>query len=421
MSPDLALLLKVFILTVAILILLLLAVTVFRRISHGRRYGKLDRLRAFYARELPRAFHTGEVPGSLSLFTARPGSLKWQAIEDVLFDLSTDNLFEKQILDLFLDLGYVSHYERGLKSRNVVAKATAADKLGRIRSTSSAENLVDLLDEDNPEIISVAVRSLSKIGTPAALIAILDRMPVLLSRGLISRKMLENSLRVFGRSGVPILLEYAGKNPDPVSEASILEVLAVLAAREALPVALEALRHPNPEMRSKALKLVGAAGDGLEERHKDRVTDLLNDPVWFVRLQAAKALGALRYGKAADRLGDRLCDENWQVRNGAALALTRFGNKAIPIFLGTLEYKDRYAKESICEEIEKTGFIDLLIENMDAGRDEGHPRSMEMSKEILRTMISLDYCTPLREYLQRGTNERIKRELALILRGEPSR
>jgi hypothetical protein len=421
MSPDLALLLKVFILTVAILILLLLAVTVFRRISHGRRYGKLDRLRAFYARELPRAFHSGEVPGSLSLFAARPGSLKWQAIEDVLFDLSTDNLFEKQILDLFLDLGYVSHYERGLKSRNVVAKATAADKLGRIRSTSSAENLVDLLDEDNPEIISVAVRSLSKIGTPAALIAILDRMPVLLSRGLISRKMLENSLRVFGRSGVPILLEYAGKNPDPDSEASILEVLAVLAAREALPVALEALRHPNPEMRSKALKLVGAAGDGLEERQKDRVTDLLNDPVWFVRLQAAKALGALRYGKAADSLGDRLCDENWQVRNGAALALTRFGNKAIPIFLGTLECKDRYAKESICEEIEKTGFIDLLIENMDAGRDEGHPRSMEMSKEILRTMISLDYCTPLREYLQRGTNERIKRELALILRGEPSR
>jgi HEAT repeat protein len=420
MSPDPVPLLKAVLLAVAVFILLLLAATVYRRIVHGRRYRKLDRLRAFYARELPRAFHAGGISESLPLFAARPGSLKWQAIEDVLFDLSADNLLEKQILDLFLDLGYVSLYEKRLKARNVITRAAAAAKLGRMRSVSSAEKLVELLDEDNPEIITVAVRSLSRIGTPDALRAILGRMPILLSRGLISRKALESSLRIFGRSGVPILLEHAEQDADPLSETSILEVLAVLGAREALPIALASLHHPNPEMRSKALKLAGAAGDAVEERDKDRVTDLLNDPVWFVRLHAAKALGALGHGKAADRLGDRLCDENWQVRNGAAMALTRFGNKALPIFLGTLEYKDRYAKESICEEIEKTGFIDLLIENMDSG-GEAHPRSREMSKEILRTMKSLDYCTPLREYLQHGTNERIKRELAFILSGEPSR
>ena len=110
-------------------------------------------------------------------------------------------------------------------------------------------------------------------------------------------------------------------------------------------------------MRAKSLKVIGAAGGGLPPGEKDRVLPLLDDPVWFVRLQAAKALGILRHGKAVPLLAKRLVDDNWQVRNAAATAVVLTSDNAIGIFLDTLGATDRYAKESVCEEIQKTDFV----------------------------------------------------------------
>ncbi len=105
------------------------------------------------------------------------------------------------------------------------------------------------------------------------------------------------------------------------------------------------------------------------------MVSLLDDPVWFVRLQATKALGNLKYKKAIDILGGLLLDKNWQVRNAAALALTNLEDDSIDIFLRVLKYKDAYAKESVCEEIQKTNFISRLIENLRSDQKEIYEKS----------------------------------------------
>jgi hypothetical protein len=411
MFAELEQILLAFLAFLLLVILSVLGATIYRRAAALRRYRILDRNRERYGKRFRELIDEGKSVGEFSAFAFPSRSAEWHAVEHVLFGLVADRRYESAGAALFDKLGYRSHYERKLENRNIIVKSSAVEKLGRMRCEASTGKLVPLLDEQSGEIVPVTVRALSKIGTLVALEGILDRLPDLYSRAFVSRKSIESSLRNFGPAAVPDLVRYGDLYVDPVSRASVLEVLGVLGAPEALPFAFRNLHHEDSEVRAKALKVVGAAGGGLPPGEKERVVALLGDPVWFVRLQAAKALGILRHDKAEAVLAKRLLDANWQVRNAAATALVLTSANAIGIFLDTLGATDRYAKESVCEEIQKTDFVYRLIDNLDSpGRD-----TYGKSREILKIMASLGYGTPLREYLESGADDRIRRELALIV------
>jgi hypothetical protein len=408
-NPD-----RILLVSLAFLLLFILTVlgaTIYRRAAALRRYRILDRNRERYGKRFRELLDEGKSVEEFSAFAFPSRSAEWHAVEHVLFGLLADRGYESAAVALFDRLGYRSYYERKLENRNIIVKSSAAEKLGRMRCEASTEKLVPLLDERNGEIVPITVRALSKIGSREALEAVLDRLPDLYSRSIVSRKSIESSLRNFGPAAVPDLVRYGDLYVDPVSRASALEVLGVLGAPEALPFAFRNLGDGDSEVRAKALKLIGAAGGGLPPGEKDRVAALLDDPVWFVRLQAAKALGTLRHGKAEPALAKRLMDGNWQVRNAAATAIVLTSDNAIGIFLDTLGTTDRYAKESVCEEIQKTNFVYRLIDNLVSPEGETYGKS----RKILKIMASLGYGTPLREYLESGADDRVRRELTLVV------
>jgi FOG: HEAT repeat len=411
MFADLEQILLAFIAFFLLVILTVLGATIYRRATALRRYRILDRNRERYGERFRELLDEGKSFDEFSAFALPSRSAEWYAVEDVLSGLLADPRYESAGVALFDKLGYRSYYERKLGNRNVIARSSAVEKLGRMRCEASTGKLVPLLDEQNAEIVPVTVRALSKIGTREALVAVLERLPELYSRSLVSKKSIECSLRNFGPAAVPDLVRYGERYGDPVSRASVLEVLGILGAPEALPFAFRNLDHGDSEIRAKALKVIGAAGGGLPLGEKERVLALLGDPVWFVRLQAAKALGTLGHDKAVPLLAKRLVDDNWQVRNAAATAVVLTSDNPIEIFLDTLEATDRYAKESVCEEIQKTGFVYRLIDNLDSPGREGY----EKSREVLKIMASLGYGTPLREYLKSGADDRIRKELTLIV------
>jgi HEAT repeat protein len=136
--------------------------------------------------------------------------------------------------------------------------------------------------------------------------------------------------------------------------------------------------------------------------------------VWFVRLQAIKTATGVAGEAAARPIGKLLFDTNWRVRSEAAQALTGLGDCAVDVFLVALMTKDTYAKESICEEIEKTHCMDQLIEAL--GNDSEAMR--KKSWDILRIMHGLRFSTPLTEFLAGGGSERIKGEVRRLLQTE---
>ncbi len=397
--------------TIAALLLLIfvfLLASVSRRVYNDRKYRKLDALRQAYGPLLLQALESGRIASQREEFLTTPGSLAWQAVEDVLFPVASGGKFAGQGRTLFEWLGYVAFYEKRLADRNVLSKASAIDKLGRMRSLASTPKLVPLLKEREPEVLSVTVRALSKIGTKDALAAIIERLPHLLGESLVTRKAMETALLNFGEVAVPYLIEYHWERGDPWIVSCILETLSHMAPdARSVTLAAEHLHSQNAEVRSKALKVLGTAGASVPRHHSDMVIPLLEDPVWFVRLQAAKTAGALSLTAAARPLGKLLFDKNWQVRRQAALALTRLDAAAIDIFLGALQAPDAYAKENVCEEIEKTGFSDRLIANLVCAEEPHRTKS----RDILKIMQELRFSTPLIAYLENGADERIKQEI----------
>ena len=411
MFSDLRLIVINILFVILFLLLFLIIAVVLRRILHARKYKELDKQREFYNEKLWTAFHSGQALQEITFFSASPVSVKWQAIEDVLLSFMSDEVLKEDVKSMFGRLGYISYYEKQMK-KNYIVKAAAIDKLGKMFSDASVGVIVGQLKDKNPEVIAVSIRALSRIGDINGLKSLLDFLPQLVEKGLVSRKTIETSLVNFGKGAVPVFLDYGKRSLNPKIIAFILEALSNLDDKRTLPFAAEKLKNTDPEVRSKALKAIGMIAADSTDFDGQLVLPLLEDPVWFVRLQAAKVLGNLKCEKKCfDTLAGLLLDEKWQVRNAAATALTKYGNASLEIFLKALQYKDQYAKESICEEIEKTNYVYRLIENLASDNREIYSKS----REILNIMHSLNFVTPMVEYMQRGGRDKISSTLERIL------
>ena len=395
----------------SLICIVLIAATV-RRILHARRYRTLDRYREINREKLKHVLATGTVQQDSKEFTASSGSLKFQAIEDVLFEFMKAPQYRSAVKELFQTLGYVKHYEKKLSSRNIITKATAIDKIGMMNSEVSTDKLIIMLKTKNVELISTSIRALSRIGTKKALIGILEHLPELYQNSLISHKTAETALRNFGVTAQPILVEYGKNFPDVRSVSSILESLSNMPVTEvSTSFAIDSLKHPDVEVRAKALKLLGRADSHKLKVNYNILMQYLTDSVWFIRLHAAKAVGNLRFKGAKNAIGNLLIDPNWQVRNAATNALIQFNDESLDIFLKALNDKDEYAKQSICEELQKSDFVNVLIGNLSQDDKDKY----EKSREILKIMHTLNFSTPLMEYMHTGKDEKVKTQIRHIM------
>ncbi len=403
---------KVIILIVSLivfLILLFFLIAVFRRIRGARRYRELDRIRAYYLPILQESFKKGDILSIINDLISEPGSIKFKAIEELLFKLK--ERFPEPAKELLIRLGYVSFYENMLSDKNRINKATAIDRLGIIGLETSADRLSQMLRSDDREIISVTVRALSNIGTLEALALILDHLPGLFERWLITRKAVETALLKFGDKGTPLLIQYGKTISNPKIIAIILDTLSHLNNNQAIGLAMDNINHPDPEVRTKSLKIIERFSDLLNGKDLEKILSLSKDPAWFVRLHVAKILGKVNSKKdVIDYLGKLIMDENWQVRNAAASALSKKTEAGLDLILKILKGKDHYAIESLCEEIEKTELCRVLIYNLLSPDGEVYKKS----REILKIMNNLGFSTPIMEYLQTG-DEAIAMELKLLL------
>ena len=397
-----------------LLITVLFVTSITRRAYNERKYRKLDQLRQIFDRKIRESLESGTLLKTQSEFIARPESDAWQAIEGVLLDLINEERHQDAAYKLFFSLGYVWFYEKQVEYGNVQVRALSVDRLGRMKSEVSVPKLITLLDDKNPEIVSVVVRALSKIGGRAALQAIVERLPVILDQSIVTRKAMGMALQPFGADAIPYLVEQKSGGDNLWIISCILDILSRLPADpRSVRLAAEHLSSMNAEVRSKALKVVGRAENVRAfKKLQEMVLPLLEDQVWFVRLQAIRSIRALGYDAAAPSIGKLIFDENWQVRNEAAQALAFLGERSLDIFIDILKGSDKYAKDSICEEIEKTDFSGQLIKNL-----QSNDRDLQYkSRQVLEIMHSHGFSTPLSQYLEHEGDETAKEVIRDMMR-----
>jgi len=157
MFADLEQILLAFIGFVLLVILTVLAATIYRRAAALRRYRVLDRNREQYGKRFRELIDEGKSFDEFSAFAFPVRSANWHAVEHVLSALIEDREYEFAGVALFERLGYRSYHERELGNRDVIAKSSAMEKLGRMRCEASTGKLVPLLDEKDARIVPVAV------------------------------------------------------------------------------------------------------------------------------------------------------------------------------------------------------------------------------------------------------------------------
>jgi len=399
---DLRLIIVGLILLILCLILASVLASIVRRVQNKKRYEKLDGLREELTSAVLniRSGPADSVREFVRTSKIKAGSLEWIALEQVLFKLGEEEDqkdFARNLLEAF---GYPNYYLNLLSKRgSAISLSAAADKLGRIGDPRAVEALSKLLDHRRSEVATVAVRALCRIGSADALHQVLLSLPSLLNDN-VTVKAVQTSLLLFEPWAGDRLLQYAEETDDSEVLAVILETLASFPAKpEMLQFALARLSHPDPEVRGRALKILARGGRNF--LHDGEIfLPLINDNVWFVRLQAAKTIGKLRCGKYVEMLKKLALDERWQVRDAATISLLEEGEASLDAILELLESPDRYARESISEEIQRTGFVLNLIDYL--GSDDFIKKGK--AKRILASMHGVGFSTPLREAAESGTS-----------------
>ena len=395
--------------------LLFLSMAVVRRLYNAHKYRVMDDLRRKCLSELHNYIDAKtSMNRYVKHFQEQPGSKKWIATEDNLFSLINDTNSHDIACQLFEQLGYVDYYIKVLNSRKVIARAAAVSKLGRMESSRSAGPLLVMLDTENPEIIALTVRALGKIGDTAVLLKLMNKLPALLNKDLVTKKTIDSSLVAAGPRITPILLGYGKTCKDKGMIASLLGILSAFPVnREVYDFAVSHLAHTDPEVRTKALKVIAPCEKELGILHEGVLPPLLKDPVWFVRLQAVRTLGSQQQKENSQAIANLLLDEKWQVRNAAAMALTLLGEGAIDAFLTLLKSNDRYAKESVCEEMQKSNFVDILLELLTNSQG----TNVVKAREILTVMAACGFSSPLKEFVATTKDAIRAKEINLIIIG----
>lgn len=123
----------------------------------------------------------------------------------------------------------------------------------------------------------------------------------------------------------------------------------------------------SPEVRARVVDVAGYVEDS---RCLPLLRALANDPEWFVRLRAVRAL-ARHHLTPLSAFGPRLTDPNWRVREAAAEELCALGSAGVSALLDHFSTtRDRYSKEQIAEQIGKAGLLPSFLETFsDPGRE----------------------------------------------------
>ena len=267
---------------------------------------------------------------------------------------------------------------RRVKMLQFLIRSKSAENLGLIRHEPSWPLLVKALEDPNPDIRMVAVRSLSAIQHPGSFLPLVEQLheSVLESAPVLSIRTLKTALVSFPLQNARDLLASL-RHQDPHIRFLATDIIREMVEREAagnpdflldqrsmggemVETFLKDLAFDtNPDVRARSAPVIAYLVD---QRGASTLFTLLEDSAWFVRLHAVRSLANRRFLPNANRIAATLTDPNWRVRETAVRALRVFGREGVDLltfhFLATT---DRYSREQVADEFQRAGLIPELV------------------------------------------------------------
>jgi len=330
---------------------LLLGFIMLRRTYRRRYFAKRDK-RVYEIRQKWDALLSGEIPYD----TWRLKSFDRQIVEEIVLDtfeasgpeeslrllrfLRTTGLIEKRIFE-------ARKYRGWHRIRALVA-------LGRTRAPEGIPALAEGLRDPNSETRHAALRGLERIGSPEAAAEILAWVGEAGVR--VSPLPLQNALINCCRESPRILLPYLQHADRPVREI-LARVLSEIPVRSLEPELVAMAEDELPELRAAAAR---ALSNAEPVNALETLSELVKDPVWFVRLRAVVALKQIHDPRVIGPLMAALTDSNRLVRMRAAEGLVDCKSEMIEILARVVATQDRYGFHAYLAALENAGLRQML-------------------------------------------------------------
>jgi HEAT repeat protein len=325
---------------------LLLAYILLRRTYRKRYFAKRDR-RLLEMRKRWDALISGEIP--YETWRTKPSDRR--LVETIVLDafeiagpqesarllrfLRVSGLVEKLIFD-------ARHHHGWRRHRALVA-------LGRTRAPEGIPALAEGLRDRVLETRLAALRGLARIACPEAAKEILDWVG---EAGLTVPELpLQSALIQCCAERPQVLLPYLQQAHGGVREV-LGRVLGEVATPSLGPDALQFVNDDLDELRAAAARALSHAEPSMAI---DVLSELTQDPVWFVRLRAIVSLGKLGHPDAIPLLLRGLTDSNRLVRLRAAEGLIDFKTEMLTIFENVVATQDRYGFFGYLTALENAG------------------------------------------------------------------
>src|SRR6266852_3476190 len=261
----------------------------------------------------------------------------------------------------------------------------------RMRALEGISAMAEGLRDRDPEIRLAALRGLGRTASPQAAEEILAWVG---ERGLSVPAMpLQNALIQCCAERPQLLIPCVQH-----AEGSLREVLGRVLGEVATPsLSVDLLQFVGDELdelRAAAARAMAHAERGLAF---DVLSELVGDPIWFVRLRAIISLGELSEPRAIPDLMRGLTDSNRLVRLRAAEALVKLKTEMAPIFQEVIATQDRYGLQAYLTALENAGLRGKLEEELQA-RTPGSDDEKTRLRKILQSGVLLAEETVLAEF-----------------------
>lgn len=285
-------------------------------------------------------------------------------------------------------------------------RCRAAQNLSGIPSVQGMFALLAGLTDPHRDVQELCVRKLGVLADPATLpILFGELIDVLEGRHRLSVRTLKSALVRFSLRDVDAFR--AGlTHPKPRVRFFATDIVREIVERRRQSERLGKNDFTPDVYRLFTEKLVVDSSDDVRARAavvvayfydldcNPMLTKLLQDPVWFVRLHACRALGEHFFLPLAPQVAECLTDSNWLVREAAVRSLCAMGDPGIAVIMDSfINVSDRYAAEQIAEEIQRNGLIEQALLYCKTLSE------LEQARLLTRRMVMLSKTSMLQAYL----------------------
>lgn len=328
----------------------------------------------------------------------------------------------------------------GELSRQGDFRAFALRALGNIGGNVAAQYLTEALEDDDDDIWKESITSLTKIGDRKALSilanALLNSSNVALKYEVVRTLRRRKSIIL-----TSVLIDKLTQ-ADIFAKSYLVEILGELQDPKAIPYLMDIIKDENEVTLTPAIEALGKVVTdtrSLEKGEIEKVVDFLIDLLTyrddFVKVAAARSLGAIGFKKAIKPLLHLLSEKKIEVKKGAMEALSMIGGvnimdelaglltqydesiwkkaaaslgligspKAILALVGAAKHKQRRGRQYIYKVIEAVG-VERSLPVLLSAITQDHPMACFIIEAIgyLKSDFALE---PLLAFLQKNPKQ----------------